>query len=195
MSGEPTSCSRSVPSTDHRAWNINSCSPLTNVQNETLPHAVNLCTRSHPFSSTQGHLVQQQSDHQFSPLYIDCSHQHTSDCNFSLKISMKTKIYLDYDILSSYGPISLLPFLAKLLKSYIFLLSQIHLPLSRIFSKSSFHHRCQKSLMTSMLPQFTVLVLLGKFVVIDQASFCENSLHLTSRIPHPWFFFLVSSLC
>lgn len=36
--------------------------------------------------------------------------------------------------------------------------------------------------------QFTVLVLLGKFVIIDQASFCENSLHLTSRIPHPRFF-------
>lgn len=86
---------------------------------------------------------------------------------------MKTKIYLDYDIPSSYCPISLLPFLAKLLKRAVCtcyrkslashsLESSPNMPFTTILVKVTDDIHVAR-----IRCQFTVLVLLAKFVVTD----------------------------
>lgn len=50
-----------IPSTEHSAWDLIAAQFLNECINEHLPHTVNLpLARRHPFSPTQGYMVQQQ---------------------------------------------------------------------------------------------------------------------------------------
>lgn len=86
---------------------------------------------------------------------------------------MKTKIYLDYDTPFSYCPISLLPFLTKLLKRavctcYLKSLASHSLESSPNMAFTTILVKVTDDIHVARIKcQFTVLVLLGKFVVTE----------------------------
>lgn len=119
---------------------------------------------------------------------MDHSHQHIK-CNYSLKILIKTKTYLDYNTtLPGYCPIFLLPFVAKLLKwaTYTcclkFLISSL-LNLLQIWLLEPFQSVTNDIHVAIIKCLFLVLIILGKSDITDHPSFSKNFLDFWDQTP------------